>query len=550
MTRKSAFLATSLLLAWAASAPAALPAANSELRQYVRARLDDVGGMPDTAAASYARLLQASPDDKRLALRTYRQALTAGNFKLASLAAQNLDKAKALPPDAVLMLLCDAITARDWDRAHALVGRIEKEQVFSFLVPVMRGWVAFGKQNKDAARHLAPTPDAPLANAYARDHYLLIALASGRTDVLADIRRLIAANDTRALRLQLASAAVLAKRRDVANARAILVGRAPELAVARAALDAGRTPGGAIDTPALGLAELFAQLAVDVKGEGRSPISLQLARLATYLAPDSSAAVIAAADLLGSNGYPDTALTLLNRVSSDDPLWEAARQERGGILLAAGNREAALADAKRVAERPDANTAAFVDLGGILSELDRPADAARAFQRAIDLDAAKGQPNWAHLFLKASALDRAGDWAGAKALLHQANKIDPSQAIILNYIGYGMLDRGENLAEAQVYIEKASALDPNDAAIADSLGWLHYKRGDYPRAIAALERAVAGDPGQSVMNEHLGDVYWAMGRRIEARYAWRAALVQADTPSAERINRKLSDGLADTASAK
>ena len=47
----------------------------------------------------------------------------------------------------------------------------------------------------------------------------------------------------------------------------------------------------------------------------------------------------------------------------------------------------------------------------------------------------------------------------------------------------------------------------------DSLGWLHYKRGDYARAIAALERAVASDPGQSVMNEHLGDAYWQVGRR-------------------------------------
>ena len=195
-------------------------------------------------------------------------------------------------------------------------------------------------------------------------------------------------------------------------------------------------------------------------------------------------------------------------------------------------------------------TAAFVELGGILSELERPADAAKAYQRAIDLDAAKGQPAWTHIFLKASALDRAGDWQGAKALLLQANQLDPSQAVILNYLGYGMLDRGENLAEAQVYIEKASALDPNDAAIADSLGWLQYKRGNYARAIIALERAVAGDPGQSVMNEHLGDAYWASGRRIEARYAWRAALVQADKPGTERINHKLSDGLGDIVSAK
>lgn len=537
-------------MACSGAAVAALPAPNSELRQYVRARLDDAGGLPDAAAVSYAKLLQASPDDKRLALRTYRQALTAGNFKLASLAAQNLDKAKALPSDAVLMLLCDAIVARDWDFASALTNRIEQEQVFSFLAPVIRGWIAYGRHAKDPARLLAPTPDAPLANAYARDHYMLIALASGRKEVIADIRKLVAANDTRALRLQLAAASVLAKRGEKADARSILEGRAPELAAARSALDAGNVPAGAIDTPALGLAELFAQLAVDVKGEGRSPISLQLARLATYLAPENSAAAIAAADLLGANGYPETALTLLNRISSDDPLWESARQERGGILLAAGNREAALADAQRVADRPEANAAAFIELGGILSELDRPADAAKAFQRAIDLDKAKGQPNWAHIFLKASALDRAGDWPAAKALLLEANRMDPGQAVVLNYLGYGMLDRGEDLAEAQVYIEKASALDPNDSAIADSLGWLHYKRGDYARATAALERAVAGDPGQSVMNEHLGDVYWASGRRVEARYAWRAALVQADKPSAERINRKLSDGLADTASAK
>ena len=543
-------MTAALLLAWPVAGSAMVNDSASEMRQYVRARLADAGGMPDAAAASYARLLQASPDDKRLALRTYRQALTAGNYKLASLAAQQLDRAKALPPDAVLMLLADAVAAHDWKRASATINRIEREQVFGFLVPVMRGWVAIGQKANNPARLVAPIPGSQLANAYSRDHYLLIALAAGRTDVLADLRRLIAANDSRALRLQLAAAATLARRGDVTNARALLDGRSPELAAARAALDAGKLQASAIDTPAQGLSELFAQLAIDVKGDGRSPISLQLARLATYLAPDNVAALIATADLLASNGYPEAGLTLLNRISPDNPLSEAARQERSAILLATGNREGALADAKRVAARPDADAAAFAELGAILTDLNRHAEAAQAYQRAIDFDTARGRPNWAHLFLKAGALDRAGDWPGAKALLDRANKLDPEQAIVLNYIGYGMLDRGENLAEAQVYIERASALDPNDAAIADSLGWLHYKRGNFAGAIAALERAIAGDPGQSVMNEHLGDVYWSAGRRIEARYAWRAALVQADRPSADRINRKLADGLAENLSAK
>jgi tetratricopeptide (TPR) repeat protein len=542
MKRSQFVVAAGLLLTWPAVSQAMVTDASAEMRQYVRARLADAAGMPDAAAASYARLLEASPQDKRLALRTYRQALTAGNYKLAGLAAAQLDRLGALPPDGVLLLFAQAVVARDWSKSNEVIGRIEREQVFAFLSPVMRGWVAYGRRSSDAARLAAPNGGSQLANAYSRDHHMLIALAQGRNDVLADLRRLIAAHDARSLRLQLAAAALLAKRGDTVNARELLDGKAPELVKARAALDAGKPLGGAVDTPELGLSDLFAQLAIDVKGDGRSPVSLQLARIAGYLAPGNAAAIIATADLLTANGYHDAALTLLDKVPADNPLWEAARQERSGILLSMGDRKAALADAEKAAAKPDASAAAFVELGGILTDLDRPAEAVKAYQRAIDIDAQQGMPNWAHLFLKAGALDRAGDWAGAKELLRQANTLAPGQAMILNYLGYGMLDRSENLPEAQAYIERASSLDPNDAAIADSLGWLYYKRGNYAGAIAALERAVAGDPGQSVMNEHLGDAYWAVGRRIEARYAWRAALVQADKADGERITRKLADG--------
>ncbi len=541
MIAKRAMLGLGLLLAWPAAVPAMVNDASAEMRQYVRARLADAEGMPEAAANSYARLLEASPQDKKLAQRTYRQALTAGNFKLASQAAQQLDRLSSLPPDGALMLFADAVATRNWIAADAVIARIEREQVFAFLTPSMRGWVAYGRKIPDAAKLAAPSTSR-LANAYARDHHLMIALAEGRTDAIVDLKRLIAARDSRSLRLQLAAGALFAKRGEKDKALDILAGASPELASARALIQAGKPLGGAIDAPELGLSDLFAQLAIDVKGDGRSPVSLQLARIACYMAPRNAAALIATADLLSSNGYHDAALTTLDQIPADNPLSEAARQQRSGILLSMGNREGALVDAQKAAALPGATAATYVELGGILTDLDRHAEAAKAFQRALDLDKAQGLTNWIHIFLKAGAVDRAGNWEEAKTLLRQANALAPAQAVILNYLGYGMLDRGENLTEAQVLIERASSLDPNDAAIADSLGWLYYKRGNFPGAIAALERAVAGDPGQSVMNEHLGDAYWAVGRRIEARYAWRAALVQADTPSAERINSKLSDG--------
>jgi tetratricopeptide (TPR) repeat protein len=536
-------LVIAALTPWSVTASAMVGDTRSELREYVHARLADAAGLPDTAANSYAQLMAATPGDRRLAMRTYRQALTAGNFGLAGQAAQQLDRLGALPSDGALLLLSQAIAGRDWTRANALCDRIGKEDVFTFLLPVVRAWIAVGSGKGHPLQIIDSGDKSQLAATYAREHHILIGIvAGGEAAALADLRALVAQQDVRALRLHLAGAALLSKR-DPAAARSLLEGRAPELVAARARLDAGKPLDGAIDTPALGVSELLAQLAIDVKGDGKSPVSLQLARLATYLAPTNAAATIATADLLSTNGYQDAALSLLGRVPEDNPLFEAARQVRTEILVAKGESRLALAEARKMSDRPDADATNFVEVGSILNDLGQSVEAAAAFQKAIDYDRAHSQPNWSHLFLKAGALDRAGQWPAAKDLLREANRIDPAQAIVLNYLGYGMLEHGDDLAEAQVCIERASALDPSDAAISDSLGWLYYKRGNYAGAVAALERAVAADPAEPVMHDHLGDAYWSSGRRLEARYAWRAALVRADKDQSEKLQRKLQDGL-------
>jgi tetratricopeptide (TPR) repeat protein len=540
-------------LAGAAHATVTTPASTlasqqAELRQYVHARLSDAAGLPDAAAASYARLMNADPADKRLAMRTYRQAMTAGNFGLAAQAAKTLDRQGSLPADATLLLLAEAVRDKDWARGRAVGDRIQREEVFAFLLPVIRGWLAVGA-GTDPQRILAESAKVPLSGGYVRDHGILIGLLAGAKDgsrdrALGELRDLIAKNDGRALRLRLAAAALYAKRGDRATALSLLDGREPELVSARMTLQAGKILPGAVDSAAKGLSELLIQIAIDIKGDNQSPVSLQLARLATYLDPDNAAAVIATADQMAAADYRDAALALLATVPAENPLFEAARQERASILVAKGDTETALAEAIKATSRKDADAGDFVELGSIYAEAHKSSEAVKAYRRAIELDEADAKPNWSRFYLLGGALDQAGDWTAAKVALHKANDLDPRQAIVLNYLGYGMLEHGEDLAEAQAYIERASALDPGDAAISDSLGWLYYKRGNYPGAIAALERAIAASPGEAVMHEHLGDVYWATGRRIEARYAWRAALVGAEKTDLDRINHKLADGLA------
>ena len=57
---------------------------------------------------------------------------------------------------------------------------------------------------------------------------------------------------------------------------------------------------------------------------------------------------------------------------------------------------------------------------------------------------------------------------------------------------------------------------------------------------------MASDPTISETSEHLGDAYWSVGRRVDARYTWSAALVQAgDDDAIKRLKAKIADGLAD-----
>ena len=59
-----------------------------------------------------------------------------------------------------------------------------------------------------------------------------------------------------------------------------------------------------------------------------------------------------------------------------------------------------------------------------------------------------------------------------------------------------------------------------------------------------MERASVLEPVDPVVTDHLGDVYWAVGRHLEARFQWRRALsFEPEEKDAVRIRRKLEIGL-------
>ena len=115
---------------------------------------------------------------------------------------------------------------------------------------------------------------------------------------------------------------------------------------------------------------------------------------------------------------------------------------------------------------------------------------------------------------------------------------------MLNYLGYAMIERNEKLDDALAMIKRAVAARPDDGYIVDSLSWGYYRTGHYAEAVPIAERASQLMPVDAVVTDHLGDIYWSVGRKLEAQFQWHRALSFNPDPKDEvRIKRKLEIGL-------
>lgn len=93
-------------------------------------------------------------------------------------------------------------------------------------------------------------------------------------------------------------------------------------------------------------------------------------------------------------------------------------------------------------------------------------------------------------------------------------------------------------------LEMAAALEPRSGAIVDSLGWARYRVHQYHDALRDLENAVSLEPADPEVNSHLGDVYWRLGRQLEARFQWQRVLTLDPDPKIKASAQlKLAQGL-------
>lgn len=127
-------------------------------------------------------------------------------------------------------------------------------------------------------------------------------------------------------------------------------------------------------------------------------------------------------------------------------------------------------------------------------------------------------------FFWAMAYEIVGEHERAEKMMEQLLAKFPSHPDTNNSLGYMWTYQGKNLERARKMIEKAVNGNPKSAAYLDSLGWVHYKLGNFDKAVLWLKRAKAADTGgDSIILDHVGDALYRTGKRNEALRAWKLA---------------------------
>jgi tetratricopeptide (TPR) repeat protein len=293
-----------------------------------------------------------------------------------------------------------------------------------------------------------------------------------------------------------------------------------------------------------GIAEVFFSISTALNGEADPVYTLLHLRVAGFLRPDHTDALLLTADVLQELGQHDLAAETYASFPPEDPAFVTAEIGRAGALRSQDKADAAIEALQALARAHGDLVGVQFALADMLRGEERFDEAEMAYTAAIDLTKTAKTEDWVLYFYRGICHEQSKDWAPAEADFRRALELNGAQPQVLNYLGYGLVDRGEKLDEALGMIEKAVAADPEQGYIIDSLAWAYFKLGRYADALEPMERASLLEPVDPIVTDHLGDVYWMNDRRLEAQFQWRRALSFEPTDKDRtRILRKLEVGL-------
>jgi tetratricopeptide (TPR) repeat protein len=325
---------------------------------------------------------------------------------------------------------------------------------------------------------------------------------------------------------------------------------------------------------------LGAMMAQEDPTHGLSSVSgSTLLQLGVLLAGDANDWRLYAAEQALDAGGLDGARRIIDLMPADSVFAPDAELVRAAIELERRNDANAVAAADRALAMAGERWSVIAGAGDIYRRVGQADRAIPAFNRALAMvEAPKDRADV--LGWRAYAHRFNGNLSAATADMREALRLDPSvetrllyvsilmddpnawndgiavaramfaeqpdSVLRLNALGYALIQRPQGLEEGYRLLWRGFNNGQTDYAVIDSLGWAYYLYGHFDQARALIERAndlSKADPNSEIL-DHLGDVYWRLNRRDEARDAWRQALeARPDIIRRRSLEQKLQRGL-------
>ncbi len=248
--------------------------------------------------------------------------------------------------------------------------------------------------------------------------------------------------------------------------------------------------------------------------------------LANFADPTSSFLKFNLATILNDSGNYELSREILDNFSNDDVFFMDSIVENSFAIEQLDSNESALEYIHQFIIDGYANARLLKTYGSLQRSMSLFQEAIKSYTRAIEVAKRETYTEaiWPILFLRGISFERSKNWASAESDFISALELSPDQPQVLNYMGYSLLERKEKLDQALKMIILAAEKSPDSYHIIDSLGWAYYKKGDFGKALLYLEKAMEIESTDPIVNDHLGDVLWMLGRKREAQFQWKKSL--------------------------
>ena len=232
----------------------------------------------------------------------------------------------------------------------------------------------------------------------------------------------------------------------------------------------------------------------------------------------------------------DRAEAIARETLARDPDQPRMIRLRAQALLKAGKASEANRLLEDGVEKNPESREFLVGLADLYADQKRTDDALRMLERARK----SFGDDQALTMRVANVYEGGGRLGDAEKELRKLMADDPLNADAMNSLSYMLAEHNERLPEAVDLAERALKVEPGNPAYLDTLGWALFKQGKVEEAADPLGKAAAILTGNSVIQDHHGDVLAKRGRNAEAIAAWQRALA-GDGESIDRaaIEKKI-----------